>query len=839
MKIIRQLNVLRAVNLLILAGIFVFVGSTAVAQKYLFDHAELVTGNGPAGVVVTDFNNDHRLDLAVTNSYDATVSILLGERNGAFATGMTYATGATPVALVTADFRGNGKVDLAIVNENEGSGTNGSVSILLGNGNGTFKIHVDYPVGNFPVGIVAADFNGDGKIDLAVVNDYDSTVSILLGNGDGTFQSQTIVQVGTGPTSLGSGDFNGDGKVDLVTSNVGSATVSALLNEGNGSFTRVDSPSPLSGPDTSMLVTGDFNGDGKLDVVVSSRIYQQLFLLLGEGNGSLGTPSTIPTAPFDPVTALVVGDFNHDGKLDLASGGYDEVGGIVVSLGKGDGTFKLPVVSPCGPIGAMAVADVNGDGQLDLIAANQSNSVGLFLGEGDGTFSIPKPVALAKAVYGVDATVVADFNGDGKPDLAVAEVNFPHGRISVELGDGNGTFSKPVTSPLLSEAINNQDLMRAGDFNGDGKPDLLILDDYGTGFQILLGNGDGTFHTGVNTPLSYTVSSLAVGDLNGDGQTDVVVTTNGSSGNPSTNIYLSNGDGTFRSGVQYTGDFYAGVTVADVNQDGKLDLVIDSFGEPLLVLLGNGDGTFQEPITGPTALYSGGLVIGDFNGDGKPDVAVGTYSGMAFLAGNGDGTFLNPVYSNSTYQFCCQMLSGDFNGDGKLDLVTVNAGAGVLVMVGNGDGTFQSMVPLDANGQVYGGDMVVADFNSDGVDDIALANVDLYSGATTASLYLSAPTVVLFPSSVTFGPEHVGNMSTPIKVTLSNSGNAKLEMSAVTVSGDFFQQNNCGKSLAIGRSCTLQVSFKPTTKGVRKGAIKIKDNAVPSPQTVVLEGTGQ
>jgi hypothetical protein len=138
-----------------------------------------------------------------------------------------------------------------------------------------------------------------------------------------------------------------------------------LLGNGDGSFTRVDSPSGLFSPDTSQLAVGDFNKDGKLDVVISSKTCGQLFLLLGEGNGSFQAPSALPSAPFDPVQALVAADFNHDGRLDLASSGVDAQSGIVVLLGKGDGTFEQPIVSPSGSIAALAAADVNGDGLLD------------------------------------------------------------------------------------------------------------------------------------------------------------------------------------------------------------------------------------------------------------------------------------------------------------------------------------------------------------------------------------------------------------------------------------------------------------------------------------------
>jgi hypothetical protein len=219
---------------------------------------------------------------------------------------------------------------------------------------------------------------------------------------------------------------------------------------------------------------------------------------------------------------------------------------------------------------------------------------------------------------------------------------------------------------------------------------------------------------------------------------------------------------------------------------------------------------------------------------------VGTYNGIAFLKGNGKGTFQNPVYSNSTIQFCCQMVAGDVNGDGKLDLINdANGYVSALVMLGNGDGTFQPPSAYSAGGQVYSGNIVVGDFNSDGIGDVGMVFQNSYSGVTVASLYLSVPAINLFPTAVNFGSEPVGQTSPPTNIQVTNLGNAKLSISSMAITGDFLEQNNCGNGLAIGGSCTLQVSFKPTAKGKRTGAVTIKDNAIANPQRISLKGIGQ
>ena len=274
---------------LLLTGLILF-SPLARSQSYLYNRSDFGTGNNPAAVILADFNGDGRLDFAVANSGSNTVSILLGRPDGTFAQKSDYPTGNLPQALVAADFNGDRKLDLAVLDA-QGN----AVSVLLGNGDGSFQMKIDYSVGTFPVGIVAADFNGDKKVDLAVVNQNDSTVSMLLGNGDGSFQGQATVPVGTTPTSIASGDFNGDHKTDLITSNIGTGTVTVLLSNGNGSFTRIDSPSGIfSAPNTSTLAVGDFNKDGKTDVIVSDQSSQQLLVLLGKGNGGFQPPTSIP-----------------------------------------------------------------------------------------------------------------------------------------------------------------------------------------------------------------------------------------------------------------------------------------------------------------------------------------------------------------------------------------------------------------------------------------------------------------------------------------------------------------------------------------------------------------
>src|SRR5215472_9807957 len=190
------------------------------AQTYIFGRADFPVGNSPSTIVAADFNNDGVLDLAVTNNSDNTISVLLGRPDGTFSPQVAYPTGVLPVAIVAGDFNGDGNLDLAVTNGNCTPGhvspigppqcSSSTVSIFLGNGDGSFQPQVTYPAGTLPASIVTADFNGDGKLDLAVANVIDNTISVLLGNGDGTFQPQVTYPAGISPGALVAGDFRGD-----------------------------------------------------------------------------------------------------------------------------------------------------------------------------------------------------------------------------------------------------------------------------------------------------------------------------------------------------------------------------------------------------------------------------------------------------------------------------------------------------------------------------------------------------------------------------------------------------------------------------------------------------
>jgi hypothetical protein len=417
-------------------------------------------------------------------------------------------TGGNAVAV--GDFNNDGKLDLAVTNP---QGT--SLRVLLGNGDGTFRV-ASSP-GQFPSSSLAVgDFNGDGNLDLAVASD--SSVSVLLGNGDGTFQTARDFAAGPRVSSVAVGDFdgrhyaNGLPILDLVTANFYSNTVSVLLGNGDGTFQTARNIAVASGP--SSVAIGDLNGDGKADLVVADAgdFYGNnagVSVLLGNGDGTFQTAQVF--AAGIPSIAVAVADFNGDGKPDLAlTNGYG--GGVHVLLGNGDGTFRVaqevePL--PFSSVDQVAVGDFNGDGKPDLVTVT-TDWTRVLLGNGDGTFGVAQAVGPQDDTFGQVA--VGDFNGDGKPDLArMGYVLLNQSVTTTALrGPTSSTYGQPVT---YTATVTSDAPVRAGTvtFFDTGTPvsPALPLDE----------NGQATFSFTPLSPGSHTITASYSGAAGGAGFT--------------------------------------------------------------------------------------------------------------------------------------------------------------------------------------------------------------------------------------------------------------------------------------------------------------------------------
>ncbi|HEX5425285.1 MAG TPA: FG-GAP-like repeat-containing protein, partial [Candidatus Acidoferrales bacterium] len=679
---------------------------------------------------------DGKVDIAVA-LLAGNVAILMGNGDGTFAAEVDYSVeaGSQPMWITTADFNNDGIPDLATANEN-----NGTISILIGKGDGTFAASVNDA---FRPGtttsiqcVLAADFNGDHNADLAVVDRFNSTVSVLFGNGDGTFQAPVNYPVGFNPLGGAVADLNRDGVPDLLVANSNDGTISTLLNKGSGTFqSAVDY---YGTADANFVAVGDFNRDGLTDVAVT--------------NGGGGSPAGVVT--------VLLG--NPDGSLARTTS-YS--------------TTSAPYLA-----GGIAAADLTGNGKLDLITSNSGwtsqtagmvGQISVLAGNGDGTFQSPTTFT-----GGGGNMAIADLNGDGKPDFAIpgpGNYDFLGSSVAVFLGNGDRTFQSGIDYGTGGGPFE----VAGGDFNRDGRPDLVVTDYGSAQISVLLGNGDGTFQGHVDYAVGREPAAVAVGDFNGDGNTDIAVANQYDS---TVSVLLGNGNGTFQNAVTYPA-VGSGIAVADMNGDGKLDLVVSNG-----VLLGNGDGTFHPQLDFPTGAGGGAVVVADFNGDGIPDVA------------------------------------------------SVQLGGTFSVLIGQGDGTFSNPRVFWTASNSIPNSITAADFNDDGSQDIAVAGQE---GIVT--VLLNEPAMAISYPDLDFGSQVIGSASTPLPITISNVGGTPLDISKVSAGGDFTETDTCVGTLAIGANCTVNVTFTPTQTASSAGTLDITDNnsgVAGSVQTVTLSGTG-
>ena len=756
----------------IVVGLLIVCLNTAFAQSpppvsFLAEGSYLVGGWEANAVAVGDFNGDGNLDLAVTTGNS--VSVLLGNSDGTFQAAVGYGAGQYAYSVAVGDFNGDGKLDLAVTDAE-----NYRVYVLLGNGDGTFQAAVGYGTGQYPYAVAVGDFNGDGKPDLAVANGGNGNVSVLLGNGDGTFQTAVSYGAGSYPYGVAVGDFNGDGKLDLAVAD-GGGGVSVLLGNGNGTFqTAVGYGTGYAGA-TSVAV-GDFNGDGKPDLAVASGFGGSgVYVLLGNGDGTF--QGAVNYFAGYGSYGVAVGDLNGDGKLDLAVANQNS-STVSVLLGNGDGTFQTAISYDVGeaPYG-VAVGDFNGDNKLDLVVANNGmgngGSASVLLGNGDGTMRAAPSYGAGNAPYWVS---VGDFNGDGKPDLALA--NFSNNSVDVLLGNGDGTFQSPLTYSL-GQGLYPQSVA-VGDFNGDGKLDLVVADGYVT---VLLGNGDGTFQP----PANYNVGSsysVTVGDLNGDGKPDLAVANFAPGGeNGSVALLLGNGDGTFQYETSYVvGARPNSITMADFNGDGKPDLAVANFfSGNVSVLLGNGDGTFQTAVNFGAGAYTPSVAVGDFNGDGKPDLAVAAY------ANNNVSILLNTTGFLQTTSVTA--LASSVNPSGFGQSITLTATVKSKQGFPTGTVTF-----YDGNA--------------------ALGTQNLINGA--AALNISSLTVGSHSLTVTYN----GSSSFP-------SSTSALLNQAVTQATTATALTALPNASTFGQSVTFSATIAPQYSGAVTGTVTFYDGSTP------------
>ncbi|MGC2400176.1 MAG: VCBS repeat-containing protein, partial [Acidobacteriaceae bacterium] len=509
---------------------------------------------------------------------------------------------------------------------------------------------------------------------------------------------------------LAKGDFNHDGKLDVLLSgeNPSSQALELVVFPGNGKggfgTPIVTTISGLNNP--AIILAGDINGDGIPDVVITGTdpvtAVAEFGVMLADGTDGKFKAPTFTRASVGNESQMVIGDFNGDKKIDLVLFGSP----IAFFPGNGDGTFGSAVSSTVnyGGSGCSATADFNKDEKLDITTGSE-----VLLGNGNGTFQTP--IAVVNGSCGV---AVGDFNNDGIPDLVTGDTSAPT-KVRVYLGDGSGDFKTSTTYQTGDYAGLGQNGFAVDFFSGGIDVDIAVENLESGDVTMLLGNGTGSFTVGQ----SFAVSSGSIlsGDFNGDKKIDLAVRDIQGIG-----VLLGNGNGTFVAQTAQNVPRTVGtIHLGNFTGSKKTDLLKSSgSGAPTAVLPGNGNGTFGTPIPAPASCQTENAIVGDFNGDKIPDIAFSVTAsgyGVAVCLGNGDGTFKDAVISDAGVQHGLLAI-GDFNHNGKLDLAASDSG-GISILLGNGNGTFQDGIATAVSSFPQ---FTVGDFNNDGKLDIAAVN---------------------------------------------------------------------------------------------------------------------
>jgi hypothetical protein len=715
-----------------------------------------------------DFNGDGKKDIVsivenyVSSTWTYSVSVVLSNGDGTFKPAVL-----TPVAgndsnaqIVVGDLNGDGKDDIIVAHQNGNGGyTSSSFDVLISNGDGNFTSGSIVSItSNQLAGGALADVNADGKLD-AVIVDQNSPANVwtLLGNGDGTFQAPTSVALsGQVGNNVILADLNGDGLLDVVDDDYNTGQVTTYLATSASAYaSAVSYATPDDVYDACSTSAGDLNGDGKPEIVSANCSDDNIAVYVNNGDGTFQTAvyyysalhATGGYAANVYPLAVSIADVNGDGKADIISS--NRWGGdVTILLGNGDGTVQVPTIGYATggyPHSPAIVADFNGDGLVDMLVPDGEFSYSYLKGYGDGSFrsalNYYSPISNNGHAYGI-GLATADLNGDGIPDFVLGNCcDSGYVGLTVFLSRSDGSMQ-----PGVNYGTGNLYYVAIADFDGDGKLDLATADESTGLVEIFNGVGDGTFVQSANTFATDTTATgpegLVAGDFDKDGYPDLAVQ---NAWGQNIAILINDRTGNFLAPVTYpvsSNNNYQGIATADLNKDGNLDLVVPlEYGSAVALFLGNGDGTFTaQPDLATTGQYPQAVAIADLNGDGNLDLAITTDQwsspGVEVALGNGDGTFQAPaVYSSSLQDINYDspypefIQAVDIDGDGKLDLVYTNSEYGTVgVLFGAGDGTFPyDPVEYPSGGYAYG--LVVADVNQDGAPDVVTAGDD-FSGIT-------------------------------------------------------------------------------------------------------------
>jgi hypothetical protein len=560
-------------------------------------NATLPAGADPIYVIAADLNGDGRMDLICADEYADTLIVFTNTGTGVFGSNATYNVGSQPVSIAALDINGNGK--LALVTANYGFASGNTLTVLTNNGTGVFGSDATLVVGNGPECVIATDINGDGKPDLITANSQDNTMTVLTNNGAGGFGTNTTLWEGENPDCLVAVDINGDGRMDLVSGD----KYTGLTTQTQVGFTAY-SYAVGNEPYAGVAVTN--NTSGNLDLITANSASTTLTLFTNNGDGIFGSNATLQAG--SGPAFLATADINGDGRQDIICAN-DDATTLSIFTNNDTGGFGLnnTLVVGTGP-SCVAPIDVNGDGQMSL-ATTVNGSLLLFANNGSGVFG--SGVTLADDNGFV---VAADVNGDHRPDLicvsSLNKPNDPDSALLVLTNNGSGGFG----SNNLYEVGEGPHSVVAADINGDGKVDLISANYTSSTVTILTNNGYGVFGSNAAYNVGISPISIVAADINGDGSPDLITANFSANSDVSTVTMLTNnGSGIFGAYATITVDRQPDgnveptyITAADLNHDGKPDLIITSLTGTMTVLIN----TIAFPTSLPMTLKLGATFSG-------------------------------------------------------------------------------------------------------------------------------------------------------------------------------------------------------------------------------------
>ncbi|CAF4099052.1 unnamed protein product, partial [Adineta steineri] len=787
-------------------GIFLSYGNGSFQSQITYPII-IIAGSNSYSIKSGDFNQDNQSDVVVSSSDTNNICIFIGNGNGSFAIPPTiHSTGidSNPYGISIGDFNNDNQSDIVVA----AYSTNNIIVFI-----GYHMIQSQNPttystgIGSLPLQIISGDFNNDAQLDVAVVNTGTNNLGIFLGCGNGSFEEQIIYSTGetSHPVALCMNDLNNDEHLDIVVANSNTQSLGIFYGYSNGTFSSMIlyDTGNYSWPND--VIIDDFNNDNNYDIAYVDYGTNNLGIFLGYGNKTFANVMIYSTRDGSRPLSLISGDFNKDNRIDIVVANYG-TNDICIFHGFGNGTFILFEIYSTGDgslPSMITISDLNNDSYLDIIVANfGTNNVGIFYGLNNDSFD-------AQITYSTSTNSkplwvsVDDYNNDNYLDLAIANSNLNN--IGILLGNGLGYFTNPTT--YSDGPSSTPKCLAVGDFNKDNRLDIVVASYSANNIAILLGHPKkniknqtnlspillGNYYADFTSEISYSTGSsfgpysIAVGDLNNDTQMDFIVA---NSDDGSLGIVFGFDNGSYSVENKYllsVGSTPRHVLIDDFNKDNKLDVVVTNFDQDnIIVLLGKeGDGLFASELIYSTGIGSNPktLAIAQLTNDEYLDVIV-TNSGTDSL-----GLFYGFSYIVFTSAKACEsgenstptsVAIGDFNNDGHLDLVSTLLGSSeVCVFFGYGNGTFSSMMIYSQIPASSPWSVAVGDFNNDNQQDLTIANWGIdsigvllgYGNGSFSTPILYSTGLGTRPISIAIGDFNNDNQQ---DITVANAGGGSI-----------------------------------------------------------------